>query len=109
MSAPGSLTAAPAAPAMHTLDPRRGENLSPRFAAILCWALQLPPMTTPAIAGISICGGLVLAATDRDPFHDTLIGDLQDLERNLREWSQACGADEATVDDLLARLRRTAP
>ena len=101
IAAPAAPTAPP--PAMHL---RRGGNLSPRFAAILCWALQLPPMTTPAIVGVSICGQLVLAATHRDPFHDTPIGDLQNLERNLREWAEACGADDRTVDSLLARLRR---
>ena len=41
-------------PAMHPMDPRRGETISPRFAAVLCWLLQLPPMTVPAITGISI-------------------------------------------------------
>ena len=102
--APAAPTALP--PSIHPLDPRRGENLSPRFAAVLVWLLQLPPMTTPAIVGISTCGQLVLAATDRDPLHDTPIGDLQDLERNLREWAEACGADDPTVDDLVARLRR---
>ena len=104
IAAPAAPTAPP--PAMHPMDPRRGANLSPRFAAVLVWLLQLPPMTTPAIVGISVCGQLVLAATDRDPFHDTPIGDLQDLERNLREWAEACGADNPTVDSLLARLRR---
>ena len=50
---------APAAspPIVHPMDPRRGENLSPRFAALLCWLLQLPPMTSPAIAGVSVTGG----------------------------------------------------
>ena len=104
IAAPAAPTALP--PSIHPLDPRRGENLSPRFAAVLVWLLQLPPMTTPAIVGISICGQLVLAATDRDPFHNTLIGDVHDLGRNLREWAEACGADGPTVDGLLARLRR---
>ena len=100
--------AAPAAPppAMHPMDPRRGGNLTPRFAAVLVWLLQLPPITTPAIVGISICGRLVLAATDRDPFHDTPIGDLHDVERNLREWAEACGADADMVENLVARLGR---
>ena len=97
---------APSAPATHLMDPRRGENLSPRFSAVLCWLLQLPPMTTPAITGISISGTTVFAATNVSPFHDTPIGDLDDLERNLREWGRACGADEATVRGLFVTLNR---
>ena len=94
-------------PAMHPMDPRRGEYISPRFAANLCWLLQLPPMTLPAITGISISGNMVLAATTDAPFHDTTIGDWQDLQRNLCEWGAVCGAEDAVVDGLIARLRRT--
>ena len=106
MSAPGSPTAAPAAPAMHPLDPRRSENLSSRFAAVLSWALQLPPMTTPAITGILVSGNCVFAATDAHPFQDTLIGDCRDLRRNLRDWGTVCGADDEAIDGLIAKFRR---
>ena len=58
----------------HPMDPRRGENLSPQFAAFLCWLLQLPPIAQPAITGISVTGGCVFAATAGNPVHDTLIG-----------------------------------
>ena len=34
----------PRPPAPHPMDPRRGEGLSPAFAAYLCWLLDLPPM-----------------------------------------------------------------
>ena len=108
MSSPGSPAALPTAPAMHPMDPRRGENLSPRFAAVLCWLLQLEPMTAPAITGIVVSGDLVLAATDERPFHDTPIGDWQDLERNLRDWGAASGTDSAAVEGLMAKLRRAA-
>ena len=64
----------------------RGENLSPMFAAFLCWLLQIPPMTEPKITGISISGRCVFAATTVDPYHSSLIGDWPDLERNLRGW-----------------------
>ena len=93
-------------PTMHPMDPRRGENISPRFAAVLAWLLQLPPITTPAITGISISGNAVFAATSTDPFHDTAIGDLADLVGNLRDWGTACGAASATVEDLIARVRK---
>ena len=65
--------AAPAGPPpiVHPMDPRRGENLSPMFAALLCWLLQLPPMTNPAITGVVVAGGCVFAATTNAPFHDT--------------------------------------
>ena len=92
-------------PIVHPMDPRRGENLSPRFAAMLSWALQLPPMTTPAITGILVSGNCVFAATDTHPFHDTLIGDYHDLQRNLRDWGTVCGADDGTIDGLIAKLR----
>ena len=59
-------TAAAAAvppPPMHPMDPRRGENLSPMFAAFLSWLLDLQPMTSPAITNIAVSGNSVLAAT----------------------------------------------
>ena len=60
----------PAAHVTHPMDPRRGENLSPMFAAFLCWLLQLPPMAEPKITGISISGRCVFAATTQDPYHN---------------------------------------
>ena len=89
----------------HLMDPRRGENLSPQFAAFLCWLLQLPPITQPAITGISVTGGCVFAATAGNPSHNTPIGAWTDLEDNLRGWGDACGVDPATVDGLIARTR----
>ena len=64
-------------------------------------------MTTPAITGISISGDCVFAATDAAPFHDTPVGTFDDLQRNLRDWGDACGARDTIVDGLIARLRRT--
>ncbi len=93
-------------PAMHPMDPRRGENLSPMFAAFLVWLLGLEPMTIPAITGIAVCGNSVLAATTHDPLFDAHLGALEEFERNLRGWGEACGADPDVVDALVARLRR---
>ena len=93
-------------PALHPMDPRRGENLSPMFAAFLCWLLVLEPMTEPAITGIAVSGDSVLAATTHDPLFDAHLGALEDFERNLRGWGEACGADPDIVDALVARLRR---
>ena len=92
-------TSAPAAPP--AMDPRRGENLSPMFTAFLSWLLDLPPMTSPAIANI--------AATTDDPMFDAHLGSLEDFDRNLRGWGDACGADPAMVDGLVAKLRRAGP
>ena len=64
-------------PAMHPMDPRRGENLSPMFAAFLCWLLGVQPMTSPAITGIAVCGNSVLAATTHDPLFDAHLGSLE--------------------------------
>ena len=93
-------------PTAHPMDPRRGDNLSPQFAAFLCWLLQLPPMTQPAITGISVTGGCVFAATAENPLHDTLIGAWSDLEENLRGWGKACGIEPAAIDGLLAKTLR---
>ena len=95
-------------PAMHPMDPRRGENLSPMFCAFLCWLFGLQPMTDPAITDIAVSGNSVLAATSDDPLFDAHLGSLEDFERNLRGWGQACGASPDMVDALLAKLRRAA-
>ena len=103
------IAAAPecAPPPMHPMDPRRGESLSPMFGAFLCWLLGLEPMTAPAITGISVAGGSVLAATTDDPFFNAHLGSAEDFERNLRGWGGACGADAATIDGLVAKMRRS--
>ena len=93
-------------PASHPMDPRRGGNLSPMFAAFLVWLLDLKPMTDPAITGIAVSGDSVLAATTDDPLFNAHLGSLAEFERNLRGWGEACGASPATVDALVARLRR---
>ena len=100
--------AAAAAPphVTHPMDPRRGDNLSPMFAAFLCWLLQLPPITHPKITGISISGRCVFAATTEDPYHNSLIGDWPDLKRNLRGWGAACDADPEMIDALVDRVRK---
>ena len=36
IEAPPAPAVAP--PAVHPMDPARGEHLSPKFAALLCWA-----------------------------------------------------------------------
>ena len=101
------ISAAQAGPLpMHPMDPRRGESLSPLFAAFLCWLLGTDPMTRPAITGISIVDNSVLAATTDSPFFDAHLGSVGDFERNLHGWGEACGADAATVDGLIARMRR---
>ena len=103
--------AAPAGPPpiVHPMDPRRGENLSPMFAAILCWLLQLPPMTTPAITGVVVAGSCVFAATTNAPFHDTPLGGWDDLRRNIRDWGAACGTDAAIAEGLIAKILRASP
>ena len=93
-------------PARHPMDPRRGENLSPMFAAFLCWLLRLEPVTDPAITAIAVSGNSVLAATSDDPLFNAHLGSLADFERNLRGWGEACRATPDTVDALVAKLRR---
>ena len=93
-------------PARHPMDPRRGENLSPMFAAFLVWLLDIEPMTDPAITGIAVSGNSVLAATTDDPLFNAHLGSLEDFERNLRGWGEICGACPETVEALVAKLRR---
>ena len=99
---------APAAPppAMHPMDPAKGENLSPGFAALLAWLIDRPSMTEPAITGVVVTGQCVFAATTESPFHDTLIGSWRDVERNIRAWGDACRAERSIVDGLVDKLRR---
>ncbi len=94
-------------PAMHPMDPRRGRDLSPMFAAFLGWLLRLEPMTKPAITNIAVSGNCVLAATDQNPLFDQHLGSLEDFEANIRGWGEACGADAGMVESLVARMRRT--
>ena len=94
-------------PATHPMDPRRGRDLSPMFAAVLCWLLTLEPMTSPAITGIAVSGNCVLAATDQNPLFNQHLGSLEDFEANIRGWGEACGADAGMVESLVARMRRT--
>ena len=106
---PDLQTETPAAgppPAMHPMDPAKSENLSPKFAAILAWAIGRPPMTEPAITGIAVTGESVLAATDADPYFNAHLGSWSDLEFNLRGWGAACGADPAVINGLVDRVRR---
>ena len=93
-------------PFVHPMDPRRGENLSQMFTALLCWLLDLPPMTSPAIVNIAVTGNSVLAATDENRLFDAYIGSLEDFEMNIRGWGNACGADADMVENLVARIRR---
>ena len=76
------------------------------FTAFLSWLLQIPPTAEPGITGISISGRCVFAATTDDPYHNSLIGDWPDLERNLRGWGAVCGADPEIIDALVDRVRR---
>lgn len=96
-----------AAPDPHPMDPRRGKGLSPRFAALLCWLLDLPPMTRPVITNVAVSGECVLVATDEDPFFNTPLGDWRDVERNLREWGAVCEAGAGTVEALVRKARGT--
>ena len=100
--------AAPAgsSPPPHPMDPRRGEELSPAFAAYLCWLLDLESLTEPAVTGAVVSGGCVFVATTAAPFHDALLGAWSDVEANLRAWGAACAARPETVERLVARARR---
>ena len=101
-------TAPPAGPppALHPMDPRRGDALSPAFAAYLCWLLDLKPLTEPAVTGAAVSGGCVFVATTAAPFHDALLGDWSDVEANLRAWGAACAVEPEAVERLVARARR---
>ena len=107
-SAAGAPPPAPP-PAPHPMDPAKGESLSPKFAALLCWAIGRPAMTRPAITGVAVSGECVYAATDEDPFFNALLGSWSDVEANLRGWGAACRAEPALVDGLVDTVRRGTP
>ena len=92
-------------PDIHPMHPSRGENLTPQFAAFLCWLLQLPPMTTPAITAICVTSGCLIAATTEDPFFNTHLNSIDEFERNLRAWGQVCDADHDIIESLVARIQ----
>ena len=96
-------------PGPHPMDPRRGPGLSPAFAALLCWLLDLPAMTAPAVVGAAVTGDCVFLATTENPFCDSLLGSWQDCQANLRGWGEACDAPTQTVEALIDRLRQGAP
>ena len=93
-------------PAMHPMDPEKGENISPAFSALMCWLIGRPAMTEPAITGVVVTGGCVFAATTDDPFFNALIGSWSDVEANIRGWGHACGTEPAIVDGLVDKVRR---
>ena len=111
MTEPQSAAALPAAPDLrslgaHPMDPRRGPNLSPKFAALLCWLLDLPAMTKPAIAEVAVVGDCVFAATTEDRSFNVLLGSWQDCQANLRGWGATCEVPADTVDALIETVRR---
>jgi len=90
----------------HPMDPRRGPGLSPAFAALLCWLLDLPAMTDPAVVGAAVTGDCVFLATTDDPFYNSLLGSWKDCQANLCGWGETCQAPAQTVEALIERLRR---
>ena len=64
-----AVSAAPAGsrPAPHPMDPRRGDAISPAFAAYLCWLLDLEPLTEPAVTGAAVSGGVRVRRDHRRP------------------------------------------
>ena len=96
-------------PPMHPMDPVRGENLSPKFAALLAWLTGRPTITDPAITGVVVTGGCVFAATTDDCLHNTLIGSWADVEWNLRAWGAVTATPAAIVNGLVDKVRRASP
>ena len=110
MPKPQTAAASPAAPDhrsldTHPMDPRRGPNLSPKFAALLCWLLDLPPMTQPAIVSVAVSGDCVFAATAEDRSFNLLLGSWRDCLSNLRGWGEACGVPDAAIDAMIETVR----
>ena len=95
-------------PASHPMDPRRGRGLSPKFSAFLCWLLDLPAMTDPAIVDAIVTGDCVFVATTEDPSFNHFLGSWHDCKANLRGWGDACAASAHTVDALIAKARHGA-
>ena len=92
-------------PINHPMDPRRSEDITPVFAAVLAWVLGLPSLTEPAIVSLTVASGSVFAGLSSDPFHNQFIGDWDDLERNLRGWGAATRASPDTINAVVAKAR----
>ena len=110
MPEPQSAADLPAAPDLrsldtHPMDPRRGPHLSPKFAALLCWLLDLPAMTVPAIVDAARIGDCVFAATTEDRSYNLMLGSWQDCQSNLRGWGAACGVPDDAVDAMIETVR----
>ena len=110
MSEPQSAADLPAAPDLrsldaHPMDPRRSPHLSPRFAALLCWLLDLPAMTEPAIVDAARIGDCVFAATTEDRSYNLMLGSWQDCLANLRGWGAACAVPDDAVNAMIETVR----
>ena len=92
-------------PINHPMDPRRSEDITPVFAAVLAWALGLRSITEPSIISLTVASGSVFASLSSDPFHNQFIGDWDDLERNLRGWGAAADASPGTINAVVAKVR----
>lgn len=99
------LSASPAP--LHPMNPHRGKNPSPIFAAFLCPLPGLEPTTRRAITGISVSGCCVLAATTDAPVFNTRLDTVSHFRRNLHDRGEVCGTDPGTIDALLAKRGRT--
>ena len=93
------------APINHPMDPRRPENITPVFAAILAWVLGLPSITEPAIVSLTVASSGVYAGVSSDPFNTQYLGDWDNLGRNLRGWGAAAGASPDTINAVVAKAR----
>ena len=77
-------------PAIHPMDPRCCENLSPMFTAFLCRLLDLTPMTEPAITGIAVTG-----TASSPPQTPTLISTRISAVSRISSATSAAGARPA--------------
>ena len=84
------------------LNPGR-VRVSPKFTAVLAFLLD-EEWTQPAIIEMAITSdGFVLAGTTEDPLLDDMIGEAEDLDRNLRGVAEAAGLSGKETQALLDR------
>jgi hypothetical protein len=94
---------------MTTVDPIikkiQAVEVSPKFMAILDCLLGVERRTTPALTDIIItANGLILGQAQGDLGHNQVLGEEEDLRRNIRGVAKAADLNEAETASLLARV-----
>ena len=86
------------------LHPSRFPNITPKLVALLGWLLK-KEFTDPAISALYVTSdGFFLAQNKGDIGFNNFMGDVKDLERNMKGICQVAGLTEDETEWVTARL-----